>query len=110
MNYATTGNIVVTRDMVNMQYTDGVSKILTALDNQLGVLLVSNFEYPGRYARFDIGFINPPLQITASGNKFKIQALNKRGNILLGMIMPHLTKLDMVRYIVIPKQSNSTDN
>lgn len=101
IEYKTKGGILVERNMEQKSYANGVDKILNALDNQLGVLLVSNFEYPGRYARFDIGFVNPPLQFVANGNKFSLKALNQRGNILLEMVIPILSKLDVVNCNII---------
>jgi len=47
------------------------------------VLLASNYEYPGRYTRWDMGFVDPPLALIASGRAFRVEALNARGRVLL---------------------------
>ena len=39
-----------------------------------GVLFSSSFEFPGRYTRWDMGFVDPPLVLTARG-----RALHGRG-------------------------------
>jgi hypothetical protein len=39
--------------------------ILTS--NVLGVLLKSSYEYPGRYARWTVGFVAPAIQIEGLG-------------------------------------------
>ena len=41
-----------------------------ALDNRRGVLFSSSFEFPGRYTRWDMGFVDPPLVLTARGRTF----------------------------------------
>ena len=63
-----------------------VEGIVAALDEQKGVLLTSNYEYPGRYSRWDIGFVNPPLELRTKDDEFAIRALNDRGQVLLSFI------------------------
>ncbi|TIW03715.1 MAG: anthranilate synthase, partial [Mesorhizobium sp.] len=46
----------------------------------------SNYEYPGRYTRWDTAIIDPPLVISARGRAMRIEALNKRGEVLLPVI------------------------
>ena len=46
------------------------------LDSRRGVLFSSSFEFPGRYTRWDMGFVDPPLVFTARGREFSIEALN----------------------------------
>ena len=43
----------------------------------------SNYEYPGRYTRWDTAIIDPPLAISARGRAMRIDALNARGEVLL---------------------------
>ena len=45
--------------------------------------MVSNYEVPDRYSRWDIGFVNPPLELIARERSFSINALNKNGQRLL---------------------------
>lgn len=83
-HYLTSGGVRVQRSI--HEVSDGqaaVSILRRCLDSRRGVLLSSTFEYPGRYRRYDIGFVNPPLAITARGNVVEIEALNARGNIML---------------------------
>jgi len=68
---------------------NAISPIISGLDSNLGVLLASGYDYPGRYTRWDIGFINPPIQIETKQNLFVITALNDRGKVLL----PYLHQL-----------------
>ena len=61
------------------------------------MLLASNYEYPGRYTRWDMGFVDPPLVIVARGRSFRVEALNPRGRVLLPPIADALRTLAAVR-------------
>ncbi|HET9959236.1 MAG TPA: anthranilate synthase component I, partial [Polyangiaceae bacterium] len=67
-----------------------------ALDSQRGMLLASTYDYPGRYKRWDMGFVNPPLVIEARQRQFRIAALNERGEQLLAELQATLAKLAAV--------------
>ena len=60
-----------------------VEALISALDEHRGVLLSSSYEFPGRYARWTLGFVDPPIEIAGTGNRFTIRALNERGQALL---------------------------
>lgn len=72
-----------------VQYCDGNAKLhqlTSTLDTVRGMRLTCAMEYPGRYRKRDIVFINPPLMITASKDTLIVQALNSRGIVLLPAI------------------------
>lgn len=94
--YTTQYGINIVRTSIELPYKDGVEHIISKLNKSLGIILESNFEYPGKYTRFDIGFVNPPLQITANLDKFSIKALNDRGAIILEIISPEILKLEHI--------------
>ncbi len=83
IQYSCSSGITVRRSATKLPYVHATEQLARQLNTQRGVLLASSFEYPGRYTRWDIGFVNPPLQIVASGRRVTIQALNRRGEILL---------------------------
>jgi anthranilate synthase len=60
-------------------------QLLHALDTRRGLLLASSFEYPGRYKRYDYGFVDPMLALEAGGlsRTLSLSALNRRGELLL---------------------------
>jgi anthranilate synthase len=71
-------------DTVEEVPVDGaIEPLIEALDHKRGVLLTSSYEYPGRYTRWDIGFVDPPLCLESRGREFRLSALNKRGEVLL---------------------------
>ena len=66
-NYRTRGGIDV---HVSIDVVDGASAVqdlMDRLDAARGVLLSSSYEYPGRYTRWDMGFVAPPLVLTSAG-------------------------------------------
>ncbi|MDP1931244.1 MAG: anthranilate synthase component I [Gammaproteobacteria bacterium] len=83
LHYITTGGVRVQRSIQRCHYPHAIAQLRTQLDTQRGVLLSSSFEFPGRYTRWDIGFVNPPLVITARDRIVVMEALNVRGEILL---------------------------
>jgi anthranilate synthase len=84
--YFTAGGIEVERRTTDLRFAGAIDPILDALDSQRGLVLASTYEYPGRYTRWDIGFVNPPIAIEAQGRQFRVLALNDRGKQLL----PHI--------------------
>ena len=40
---------------------NAIEPVIDALDGHRGALLASSYEYPGRYTRWDMGFVDPPL-------------------------------------------------
>jgi len=89
--YLSRGGIQITHSEREDHYQHTAEPLQAALDSHRGVLLTSSFEYPGRYTRWDIGFINPPLEIASRGRNVTVSALNDRGEILLGLLAPALT-------------------
>ncbi|PGH53672.1 anthranilate synthase component I [Azospirillum palustre] len=62
---------------------EAVDALVTALDERRGLLLSGGVEAPGRYRRQALGFVDPPLSVTARGRTVRIDALNPRGRLLL---------------------------
>ncbi|HTZ35804.1 MAG TPA: anthranilate synthase component I [Stellaceae bacterium] len=96
ISYTTAGGIAVTRDIVARAYSPADTALAEALDVRRGVLFSSSFEFPGRYTRWDMGFVDPPLVFTARGRDFAVEALNARGRVLIGAIGDALAALDAV--------------
>lgn len=81
--YTTRGGIVVRRELEDVPVPGAVEPLIDALDARRGALFASSYEYPGRYTRWDMGFVDPPLELTARGRSFFVRALNDRGRVLL---------------------------
>jgi anthranilate synthase len=84
--YTTAGGIRVERDVAELPFATALDPLLEALDRRRGALLGSSYEYPGRYKRWSLGFVDPPLELTAKGRRFRLAALNARGRVLLPLL------------------------
>ena len=82
--YVTAGGVGVTRtsQVLPREIVDEtVEALVDDLDERRGVLLASSYEFPGRYARWTLGFVNPPLEVSGRGDSFSVRALNDRGKV-----------------------------
>jgi anthranilate synthase len=91
--YQTKGGIRVHREIAQQPYRTADTALADRLDRQRGVLFSSSFEFPGRYTRWDMGFVDPALVLTARDRDFSIEALNQRGRLLVGAMAAHLADL-----------------
>jgi anthranilate synthase len=96
-SYVTRGGVRITREIRNRDYQPADTALAQALDGRRGVLFSSSFEFPGRYTRWDMGFVDPPLALTARGRSFSVEALNERGRILLAPVAEAIGCLPAIR-------------
>ena len=82
-SYTTRGGIRIQRETWIGPYEREHDTLAHTLDDRRGVLLSSSFEFPGRYTRLDMGFVDPPLVFTARDRRFTVEALNARGRVLI---------------------------
>jgi anthranilate synthase len=94
--YLTRGGVGVRRTIEAVPVRNAIEPVVSALDQRRGVLLASSYEYPGRYTRWDLGFVDPPVALTAWGRRFRAEALNARGRVLLPALARSLATLDAV--------------
>ena len=81
--YSTPSGIAVTRTISSVSYARGLKWLpLKKMDTQRGIYLSSGYEFPGRYSRWDVGAIAPPIEIIACGRDIAIHPLSPRGNVL----------------------------
>ena len=91
--YTTTGGIRVHRTVETVPFKHAIEPVVDALDARRGILLASSYEYPGRYTRWDMGFVDPPLAVVARARHLSVEALNTRGRVLLAPIGDRLATL-----------------
>ena len=96
ISYQTRGGLTVHRHVEPADPVLDVATLVEALDERRGALYSSSYEYPGRYTRWDIGFVDPPLALVARGRRLRVEALNPRGLVLLPAIAQALQGLDPV--------------
>lgn len=88
--YRTHAGLAVER--VAESFTGGAAldDLIELLDRRRGVVLSSGTTVPGRYESFDLGFADPPLMLVTSGAQFSLEALNARGEVLIGFLADSL--------------------
>src|SRR5215469_3010726 len=89
-SYYTPSGILVERGESAVSYRRGLDSLLRKLDSRRGVYLSSGYEYPGRYSRWDIASVAPPLEIVARDRDVRFQPLNARGEVLNCLLEPVL--------------------
>ncbi|MEU3985754.1 anthranilate synthase component I [Streptomyces sp. NPDC026672] len=89
VEFTTAGGVTVECERLPAD-TAELDDMAAALDERLGMVMVSDTEYPGRYTRWGIGFVDPPLRVTARGRQVRLSPLNDRGTPLLHMLDPVL--------------------
>src|SRR3954469_10155899 len=85
--YRSHGGLAISR--VVEQFTGNAKRLddlIDLLDRRRGVVLSSGTTVPGRYESFDLGFADPPLVLETVGEKFSIEALNARGEVLVAFL------------------------
>ena len=109
-HYLTKGGIQVTAHVKDLEFSSDIKKkntsayameaLVQQLDDHRGVVLTSSYEFPGRYARWSLGFVDPPLEISGRGQDLHICALNARGRLILPAIETAMKTLKEQGYII----------
>ncbi|TIL94415.1 MAG: anthranilate synthase [Mesorhizobium sp.] len=94
--FVTAGGVTITRERHDRPYEGAIDAYVDGLNSRRGAVFSSNYEYPGRYTRWDTAIIDPPLVISARGRAMRIEALNSRGEMLLPVVGKALDGLDEV--------------
>ncbi|MGN7293188.1 anthranilate synthase [Rhizobium sp. SAFR-030] len=90
--YETRGGISVSRKRRPAPYAEAISSYVDKLDERRGAVFSSNYEYPGRYTRWDTAIVDPPLGLSSFGRDVWIEAYNGRGEVLLDFIAERLAQ------------------
>src|SRR5215469_13192917 len=80
--YVTAGGIGVSRTVTPFEPAV-LSDVTRQADWRRGGTFSSGMEYPGRYSRWHMGYIDPCLEIAAVGREITATALNERGAVIL---------------------------
>ncbi len=101
LQYTTKGGLSVRCRSTSVNAHEAIEGLINRLDRSRGVLLSSSYEYPGRYTRWDLGFADPLLVLSATQRLVRIEAPGRRGELLLPPIAaairahPHIEHLDL---------------
>lgn len=76
---------------------DDLSAVTQLVETRRGGVLSSGMEYPGRYSRFHLAYVNPAIEVSATGRDVTVRALNGRGELLLEPLAAALDSLGSVQ-------------
>jgi anthranilate synthase len=77
--YQTPRGIRVSRATTKLPFAKGLGRFRRDLDRHRGIYLSSGYEYPGRYSRWDIVAVRPPLELVSFQREVTFRPLNDRG-------------------------------
>jgi anthranilate synthase len=63
-----------------------LARLAQRANRRRGGVMSSGMEYPGRYSRWHMAYVDPPVEIIASGRVITARALNDRGRVLLPVL------------------------
>src|SRR5579884_519557 len=86
IRYKTPHGIGIARAASRLPYSNGLGRFLRELDRYRGVYLSSGYEYPGRYSRWDIVSVRPPLELVSFQREVTFRPLNERGAVINRML------------------------
>lgn len=107
ISYRTRGGVTVHRSTTPCD-PEVLTELVKSVEHRRGGVLSSGMEYPGRYDRWHLGYVDPCLEISTRGRRVTATALNARGRVLLpvvadafaGVAAPDVLEDDRVRVSV----------
>jgi anthranilate synthase len=118
--YVTAGGVRVIRTAtpVDSAHKSAVMDgLVAAVGTRRGGVLSSGMEYPGRYSRWHLGYVDPCVEIVARGRRLTACALNRRGRVPLSAIAAALpatgevvrTEPDLIEVHIPPTEELFTE-
>ncbi|MFV2197692.1 anthranilate synthase component I [Nocardiopsis sp. LOL_012] len=83
--YRTQGGVTVRRTAADCD-PEVLTGLVRSVESRRGGVLSSGMEYPGRYDRWHLGYVDPCLELAARGRRVTATALNARGRVLLPLV------------------------
>ncbi len=87
----TGGGVRVTRTATPFDPAE-LDRLAALVDTRRGGVMSSGMEYPGRYSRWVMAYVDPCAEIVATGRQITARALNDRGRVLLPVIRAAMEK------------------
>ena len=91
-SYLTAGGVRVHRVAEPFDASE-LAEITRQVEQRPGGVLSSGMEYPGRYSRWHLAYVDPPAEIVASGRTLTARALNERGLVLLPVLAAAMSRV-----------------
>ncbi|MGH3209480.1 MAG: anthranilate synthase component I, partial [Trebonia sp.] len=90
------GGVTITRTASAFDPAE-LTRIAELVDRRRGGVLSSGMEYPGRYTRWHLAYVNPPVEIACRGRQVTARALNERGLVLMPVIRDAMLRVGVER-------------
>ena len=90
------GGVTITRTADQFDPAE-LTRIAALVDRRRGGVLSSGMEYPGRYTRWHMAYVNPPVEIACRGRRVTARALNDRGRVLMPVIRDAMLRVGVGR-------------
>src|SRR5215472_3285303 len=100
--FVTAGGIAVTRTVTPFE-PGALAEITRQADSRRGGTFSSGMEYPGRYSRWHMGYVDPCVEFAAYGRELIATSLNECGAVLMPAIEAALGR------VARPEPSASAD-
>ena len=84
-SYATPGGVLVSRTATGFDPAL-MAGLAEAVEQRRGGVFSSGMEYPGRYSRWEVAYVDPCVEVVARGRLVTARALNERGAVVFGVI------------------------
>jgi anthranilate synthase len=95
-SFSVGGGVTVTRTASAFDPAE-LTRIAELVDRRRGGVLSSGMEYPGRYTRWHMAYVNPPVEIACRGRTVTARALNERGLVLMPVIRDAMLRAGVER-------------
>src|ERR1700733_12257932 len=95
-SFAVGGGVTITRTASAFDPAE-LTQIAELVDRRRGGVLSSGMEYPGRYTRWHLAYVNPPVEIACRGRQVTARALNERGLVLMPGIRDAMLRVGVER-------------
>jgi anthranilate synthase len=86
-----------------------LTRVAQLVDRRRGGVLSSGMEYPGRYTRWHLAYVNPPVEIACRGRHVTARALNERGLVLMPVIRDAMLRVGTAQPGLSPGAGDPAD-
>ncbi|MCH7231981.1 anthranilate synthase component I [Glycomyces sp. L485] len=83
--FHTPAGVKVRRTVADLPDHD-LTSIVAEVEARRGGVLSSGMEYPGRYSRFHLAYVDPAIEVAARGREVTVRTLNARGHLLVDVL------------------------
>lgn len=83
--FLTPAGVAVERTVAELDDPD-LTPIVAQVETRRGGVLSSGMEYPGRYSRYHLAYVDTSLEVVARGREVTVRQLNARGFLLVDVL------------------------